>query len=111
MVNIKAQQLDQIFSALSDSTRREMLRRLTQGEMSVKALSEPFAISKPAVTKHLKVLENAGLMKRLVVGREHRCRLEAGPLNTATDWLKFYEQFWQDKFDALEQFLSEEKPK
>lgn len=111
MVNIKNSQLDQIFSALSDSTRREMLRRLTKGELSVKELSESFTISKPAVTKHLKVLEGAGLLKRLVVGREHRCRLEAGPLNKANDWLQFYERFWQDKFDALEKFLSKEDDK
>ena len=75
MVNRSTAQLDVIFSALSDSTRRAMLQRLAEGEMSVMELAEPFDISKPAVTKHLKVLENAGLLRRQIIGRIHRCRL------------------------------------
>lgn len=107
MVNISAAHLDVIFSALSDSTRRAMLLRLTQGEMSVMELATPFAISKPAITKHLKVLEKAGLLRRRIIGRVHRCRLVPQPLGDAAKWIAFYESFWNKKFDALDKYLNE----
>ena len=108
MVNYKEQQLSQIFSALADPTRRAMLTRLGDGEMSIADLSQPFAITKSAVTKHIKVLENSGLLKRTIDGRAHYCRLQAEPLKQASEWMRFYEQFWNDKFDALDVFLTEE---
>jgi len=107
MVNYSAQQLDIIFSALSDSTRRAMLLRLCDGEMSVMELAKPFDISKPAITKHLKVLEKAGLLRRQVIGRVHRCRLVPQPLNEAAEWIAFYEKFWNTKLDALDSYLNE----
>ena len=105
MVNTRTAHLDIIFSALSDSTRRAMLQRLTEGEMSVMELAAPFAISKPAVTKHLKVLEKAGLLRRQIVGRIHRCRLVPQPLSEAAEWIAFYENFWNMKFDALDKYF------
>lgn len=109
MVNIKDSQLDTLFQALSDSTRRAMLCRLATQEMSVAQLAEPFALSKAAITKHLKVLENAGLLKRTIDGRIHYCRIEAQPLAKANEWLQFYQSFWNTKLDALNDFLSDEQ--
>lgn len=109
MVNYKEEQLNQIFSALSDSTRRAMLLRLAKEEMSVADLSSPFDMTKSAITKHLKVLENAGLLGRTIEGRIHRCRLEAKPLAKISKWLTFYEKFWNTKFDALDAYLAEDK--
>ena len=88
-----------------------MLQRLTKGEMSVMELAEPFDISKPAITKHLKVLENAGLLRRQIVGRVHRCRLVPQPLSNAAEWIAFYENFWNQKFDALDKHLNEASKK
>jgi len=105
MVNYTAQQLDIIFSALSDATRRAMLLRLCEGEMSVMELAKPFDISKPAITKHLKVLEKAGLLRRQVIGRVHRCRLVPQPLHEVAEWIDFYEKFWNSKLDALDTYL------
>lgn len=107
MVNSKEQQLNQIFSVLSDPTRRAMLKRLEQGEMSVADLSHPFDMTKSAITKHVKILENSGLLKRTIEGRIHYCRLEAEPLKSASEWMKFYERFWSNKLDALDTFLNE----
>lgn len=108
MVNYKEQHLSQIFSALSDPTRRAMLVRLRKEEMSVADLSQPFNMTKSAITKHVKILENAGLLKRTIDGRVHYCRLDAKPLKHASDWMKFYERFWNNKFDALDTFLKKE---
>lgn len=105
MVNYSPAQLDIIFSALSDSTRRAMLRRLAEGELSVMELAAPFDMSKPAITKHLKVLEKAGLLRRQIEGRVHRCRLAPQPLGEVAEWIAFYEKFWNAKFDALDQYL------
>lgn len=105
MVN-NNQQLDQIFSALSDATRREMLSRLAERDMPVWELAAPFEMSKPAITKHLKVLESAGLMQRSVQGRTHICRLISEPLVNVADWVAFYERFWNNKLDGLDAFLN-----
>jgi DNA-binding transcriptional ArsR family regulator len=89
------------FSALADPTRRAILARLALGETSVTELAEPFAMSLPAISRHLKVLERAGLITR---GREAQwrpCRLEAGPLKDATQWLEAYRRFWEESFDRL----------
>lgn len=105
MVNNEEQKLNRIFSALSDPTRRQMLLRMSAEEMSVANLSEPFDISKSAITKHLKILESAGLLHRTIEGRVHRCRLDPEPLAVVSNWVNFYEEFWNKKFDALEAYL------
>ncbi len=99
------------FAALADPTRRAILARLASGEASVTELAEPFAMSLPAVSKHLKVLERAGLIAR---GREAQwrpCRLEAGPLKDAADWLEHYRSFWEQSFDRLEDYLRDLRKK
>ena len=109
MVNYNDQQLSQIFSALSDPTRRAMLKRLANEEMSVADLSIPFNMTKSAITKHLKVLEKSNLLSRTIDGRVHRCRLEPQPLAAISEWVSFYEKFWNKKFDALDAYLAEEQ--
>jgi DNA-binding transcriptional ArsR family regulator len=108
MVEQAALHLDTVFHALGDATRRQMLRDLTRGERSVTQLAEPFAMSLAAASKHIKALEAAGLIRREIRGRTHVCRLEPGPLADAAEWLRFYEQFWTDRLDALERLLREE---
>src|SRR5271167_4344966 len=96
-----ADQLSSTFAALADPTRRAILARLALGETSVTELAEPFQMSMPAVSKHLKVLERAGLIAR---GREAQwrpCRLEAAPLKTIADWVEEYRRFWEESFDRL----------
>jgi DNA-binding transcriptional ArsR family regulator len=85
-----------------------MLRDLARGERTVTQLAEPFDISLAAASKHIKALENAGLIRREVRGRTHLCRLEPGPLASAHEWLGFYERFWTDRLDTLERLLREE---
>lgn len=99
-------QLDLIFSALSDSTRRAMLLKLADKEQSIADLSAPFNISKSAVTKHVKVLEKAGLLQRTIEGRVHNCRLAVDPLHTASDWMAFYQKFWNNKLDSLDSYFN-----
>jgi DNA-binding transcriptional ArsR family regulator len=101
-------QLDAVFHALGDATRRQMLRDLAGGERTVGQLAEPFAISLAAASKHIKALEAAGLIRREVRGRTHLCRLEPGPLAGAHEWLGFYERFWSARLDLLEQLLRHE---
>lgn len=111
MVELNEHQLDTLFHALGDATRRQMLHELAQGERTVSQLAEPFAISLAAASKHIKALENAGLIKRQVQGRVHICRLEAGPLASAHEWLAFYEQFWTSRLSALDKLLREDARK
>ncbi len=101
--------LDATFGALSDATRRGILARLTLGESSVSELAAPYRISLPAVSKHLGVLEEAGLVTRRKDGRVHRCRLVADPMREASDWIDFYRRFWDQQFDALEKVLQATK--
>ena len=104
-------QLTTTFAALADPTRRAILARLASGESSVTRLAEPFEMSLPAISKHLKVLERAGLIAR---GREAQwrpCRLEAGPLKDAAKWLEYYRRFWEQSFDRLEDYLREVQKK
>jgi DNA-binding transcriptional ArsR family regulator len=99
--------LDRTFAALADPTRRAILARLSAGEASVTELAQPFAMSLPAVSKHLKVLERAGLIAR---GRERQrrpARLEAGPLKEADEWIERYREFWEESYDRLEEYLEE----
>ncbi len=93
------------FSALADPPRRAILARLVSGEVSVTELAEPFAMSLPAVSKHLKVLERAGLITRSREAQWRPCRLKAGPLKDAADWLEHYRQFWEQSFDRLDDYL------
>lgn len=99
------QQLDQVFFALSDSTRRGILARLAEGSSTVGELAEPYNISAPAVSRHLRILEQAGLIHRSVKGREHHCSLAIGSLRTAEDWLNFHRSFWESRFTALDDLL------
>jgi DNA-binding transcriptional ArsR family regulator len=108
MVELEIPRLDAVFHALGDATRRRMLRELASGERTVGQLAEPFAISLAAASKHVKALENAGLIRREVRGRTHLCRLAPRPLATAHEWLSFYERFWTDRLDVLEQLLCKE---
>jgi DNA-binding transcriptional ArsR family regulator len=108
MVELQATQLDTVFHALGDATRRQMLRDLSAGERTVSQLAEPFAMSLAAASKHIKALENAGLVHREVRGRTHLCRLAPGPLASAHAWLSFYERFWAARLGVLERLLGED---
>ena len=100
-------QLSTIFAALADPTRRAILARLAQGEASVKELAEPFAISPPAVTKHLKVLRRAGLITQGRQAQWRPCRIEAAPLKDVAAWLEDYRRFWDESFARLDEYLIE----
>jgi len=108
MVELNIHQMNSVFHALGDSTRRRMLHELANGERTVSQLAEPFAISLAAASKHIKALENAGLIRREVRGRTHLCRLDPAPLASAHEWLTFYERFWTRRLDTLDQLLREE---
>lgn len=111
MVELNTTQLDSVFHALGDATRRRMLRHLASGERTVGQLAEPFAISLAAASKHIKALENAGLIRREIQGRTHLCRLEPGPLASANQWLSYYQDFWSGRLDVLERLLKKAPPK
>jgi DNA-binding transcriptional ArsR family regulator len=98
-------QLSETFSALADPTRRAIMARLTHGEATVNELAEPFPVSLQAVSKHLKVLERAGLIARGKTAQWRPCRLRAEPLEVATDWLLDYRRFWEASFDRLDEHL------
>ncbi|MER8754620.1 metalloregulator ArsR/SmtB family transcription factor [Mesorhizobium sp. M0976] len=108
MVELETSQMDAVFHALGDASRRHMLRDLADGEKTVSQLAEPFVMSLAAASKHIKALENAGLIRREVRGRTHLCRLAPGPLASAHQWLSFYERFWTGRLDVLERLLREE---
>ncbi len=99
--------MDSVFSALSDPTRRAILERLTSGQATVSELARPFDVSLPAISKHLSVLEEAGLLIREKDGRNRRCRLVAGPIRDAAQWISRYRAFWEGQLDALGEFLNE----
>lgn len=100
-------QLSVTFAALADPTRRAILSRLAAGECSVTEIAEPFEMSLPAVTKHLKVLERAGLISRSRDAQWRPCKLEAKPLQQAADWVEQYRRFWEESLDRLEAYLAE----
>ncbi len=108
MVEYREEYIDTVFHALGDATRRRMLHELAKGERTVGQLAEPFSMSLAAASKHIKALENAGLIRREVRGRTHLCRLEPGPMATVHHWLSFYERFWTNRLDVLEHLLREE---
>jgi DNA-binding transcriptional ArsR family regulator len=111
---VTATQLDSTFSALADPTRRAILTRLTRGQASVTELATPFKLSMPAITKHLKVLERAGLISRGRQAQWRPCKLEAQPLREAADWIEHYRRFFDESFERLDDYLREiqrkEKP-
>lgn len=103
--------INAVFQALAHGARRAMLGRLASGELTVGELAEPLTMSLAAASKHVKVLERAGLIHRTVDGRRHVCRLEPGPLASAYAWLRFYEHYWSDRLDAFEAlFRANPKP-
>ena len=106
---IPPDQLDATFAALADPTRRAILARLTSGAASVMELAEPFAMSQPAISKHLKVLERAGLISRGKDAQRRPCQLEAAPLAAANEWLEGYRRFWEARFQRLDDLLDEMK--
>jgi DNA-binding transcriptional ArsR family regulator len=106
---VVADLLDQTFAALADPTRRAILARLATGEATVTELAEPFAMSQPAISKHLKVLERAGLVSRGRDAQRRPCRLEARPLKMATDWLADYRLYWEESYQRLDALLGELK--
>ncbi len=105
-------QLDLIFSALADPTRRGMLEQLADGESNVGTLAAPHDMSQPAVSKHLRVLEQAGLIRRTRYGREHRIQVDPHPIEVAGKWIDHYTRFWKQQFDAVDAYLKvHKKPK
>jgi DNA-binding transcriptional ArsR family regulator len=107
MEHLSSHQLDATFAALADSTRRAILARLASGEASVTELAEPFSMSQPAISKHLKVLERAGLISRGRDAQRRPRRLDAKPLAEANEWLERYRQFWEANFQRLDTLLAE----
>ncbi|MCF4099416.1 ArsR/SmtB family transcription factor [Maritalea mediterranea] len=101
----QAQNLDAVFAALADPTRRALLTRLAEGEASVGELAAPFQISQPAVSKHLKVLEKAGLVERGIDEQRRPARLKAEPMAEAVEWMSYFKRFWGDSFDQLDDLL------
>lgn len=106
MVEYQADQLDAVFQALADPTRRAILARLAESPGTVGEVAAPFEMSLQGVSKHLRVLERAGLVGRDIDGRRHVCRAEPKALEPARDWLRYYERFWTERLDSLEEFLS-----
>ena len=108
---MQTERLDRAFAALADPTRRAIVARLAKGEASVMELAAPFDMSQPAISKHLKVLERAGLISRGRDAQRRPCRLEAAPLREVTDWLERYRELWDARFDRLDNLLDELKQK
>ncbi|MRG54397.1 metalloregulator ArsR/SmtB family transcription factor [Phyllobacterium sp. SYP-B3895] len=111
MVEFQTPHLDAVFHALSDPTRRAMLHRLSNGEHTVSELATPFNMSLAGASKHIRVLESAGLVRRNVRGRTHICELQAARLAEAQEWLRHYERFWTTRLDDLEKLLRDEDRK
>jgi DNA-binding transcriptional ArsR family regulator len=107
MVKYQSDPLSEVFGALADPTRRAILARLALGETSVGELAAPFEMSLPAVSKHLGVLETAGLVQRRKQGRVRRCRLDGRPFEAAADWIEHYRRFWEARLDSLARYLEE----
>lgn len=109
MVNSSQRQLDLAFGALAHPIRRGILARLSTGEATVSELAKPFKVSAPAISRHMRILEEAGLLSRRRQGRELRCRLEEKRMQQAQAWIERQRQFWDDRLDALERYLKENK--
>jgi DNA-binding transcriptional ArsR family regulator len=102
--------LDRVFGALADPIRRDILARLALGEATVGQLAQPFDVSRPAISKHLRVLEHARLVRRTPDGRMSRCELDAGPMREAAEWVERYRRFWEGQLDALKQYIEQNEP-
>jgi len=111
MVEHRQEPLGRTLAAIADPTRRAILTRLARGEARVTELAAPFDVSLNAISKHLRVLEHAGLLRREVCGREHRLSLEARPLREAAEWINAYKAFWEQRLDALADFLRRKRSK
>jgi DNA-binding transcriptional ArsR family regulator len=107
MVKCLPRLLNRTFAALADPTRRRLLERLAQGDRCVTDLARPCSMSLPAVSKHLRVLERAGLIRRRRCGRVHQLKLEAAPMKEAQAWIEEYRRFWEQSFDRLDEYLKE----
>jgi DNA-binding transcriptional ArsR family regulator len=107
MVKCSARSLNRTFAALADPTRRRILQRLSHGDRCVTDLARPYSMSLPAVSKHLRVLENAGLIRRRRNGRTHSLKLEAAPMKQASQWIQEYRRFWEESLDRLDEYLKE----
>jgi DNA-binding transcriptional ArsR family regulator len=105
----QAKSLDLVFGAVADATRRSMLDRLRDGPLKVTELARPYAMSLNAVSKHIKTLERAGLIRRSISGREHSCCLDASRFDEAMNWMNYYSEFWSDRIDALEQHVTDKR--
>ena len=110
MVNYSDARMDAVFTALADATRRGMIARLSTGPATIGELGQPFGISKPAVTKHVKMLERAGLIRRRRDGRIHNCTLQTRPMQQAVAWMERQREFWEDSLDALAGLVEKTKP-
>jgi DNA-binding transcriptional ArsR family regulator len=99
-------QLDRIFSALADPTRRAILQSLTERPATINEIAKPFPVSLNAISKHVMVLERAGLVRREVRGRQHHCRIDPSPMREANAWLEHYREFWEQRLDALEVYVA-----
>jgi DNA-binding transcriptional ArsR family regulator len=104
------ERLDGAFHALAHPARRDMLRRLAGGELTVGELAAPVSMSLAAASKHIQVLERAGLVRRTVAGRRHVCRLDPAPLASASEWLGFYERYWNERLDDLQALVENDEP-
>jgi len=111
VTNTREGELDRIFGALADSTRRAILARLARGEATVGELAEPFDISRPAISKHLRVLENARLVRRTPDGRMSRCEIHAPRMREVADWVERYRALWESQLDSLERYIETKKKK
>jgi len=107
VISVTASQLNATFAALADPTRRAILARLASGDAGVMQLAKPFAMSQPAISKHLKVLERAGLISRGRDGQSRPCRLQAGPLREVAEWAERYRRYWEGSFDRLDRYLGQ----
>ena len=107
MVNYNQHQLDLVFGALAHPIRRGILARLSTGEATIAELAKPFKVSAPAITRHMRILEEAGLLSRKKQGREHYCRLEQKRMKEAEAWIEDHRKFWNERLDALERYLKE----
>lgn len=107
MVICSSERLDSTFSALAHPIRRSILQRLSQGEHTVIELAEPFEVSLPAISRHLKVLEHAGLVKRSISGRNHQLSLGVEAIKSAADWIAYYQTFWTQNLDRLDSYLQQ----
>ena len=104
--HFQSAELDRIFSALADPTRRAILQALARHPATINEIAKPFPVSLNAISKHVMVLERAGLLRREIKGREHHCWIEPRPLREAEEWLDYYRQFWEERMDALEAYVA-----